>query len=204
MHSGTPSGIRLLPDPAFPLVYTANGQIDPTQPFAANRIIPIESAPEYTEGMLSVVNPTSTFNIPYPLINGGGNYPIGTGNYIVTANAPAGANVLMVKEQVLYADKNNPLQTDVNSPTSWFWNIRVGDKLQINGSGLWYTVVGPMVVPPQGATINGVFIGNSELFVNAGAPGTQSPFTDAARYDCFASDGPPRVSVLGQRDRRQR
>ena len=31
-------------------------------------------------------------------------------------------------------------------PTSWFWNIRVGDKLQINGSGLWYTVVGPMVV----------------------------------------------------------
>ena len=45
-----PSGIRLLPDPAFPLVYLANGQIDPTQPLAANRIIPIEAAPEYTEG----------------------------------------------------------------------------------------------------------------------------------------------------------
>ena len=53
LHNGTPSGIRLLPDPAFPLIYLANGQIDPTQPLAANRIIPIEAAPEYSEGMLS-------------------------------------------------------------------------------------------------------------------------------------------------------
>ena len=179
LKNGTPSGIRLLPDPAFPLIYNpATGQIDPTQPFAANRIIPIESAPEYTEGMLSVQLDTGfVLNIPYPAINGGPgfNYPFGMGNNIVTAN---GHQVLMVKEQVLYADKNNPQQTDINSPTSWFWNIRVGDKLQINGTGLWYTVVGPMVVPPQGATINGVFMGNSESFVNAGAPGTQSPFSD--------------------------
>ena len=45
LHTGTPSGIRLLPDPAFPLTYLANGQIDPTQPLAANRIIPIEIGP---------------------------------------------------------------------------------------------------------------------------------------------------------------
>ena len=50
LRTHAPSGIRLLPDPAFPLVYLANGQIDPTQPLAANRIIPIEAAPEYTEG----------------------------------------------------------------------------------------------------------------------------------------------------------
>ena len=37
----------------------------------------------------------------------------------------------------------------MNEPTSWFWNIRVGDKIQINGAGLWYTVVGPMVITPQ-------------------------------------------------------
>ena len=55
LHNGTPSGIRLLPDPAFPLVYRCDtGQIDPTQPLAANRIIPIEAAPEYSEGMLSL------------------------------------------------------------------------------------------------------------------------------------------------------
>ena len=55
-----------------------------------------------------------------------------------------------------------------NSPTSWFWNIRVGDKLQINNAGPWYTVVGPMT--QTAAT------GNSELFVNVGPPGTQSPW----------------------------
>ena len=36
-----------------------------------------------------------------------------------------------------------------NTPTSWYWNIRVGDKIQINDSGLWYTVVGPMIMTPQ-------------------------------------------------------
>ena len=60
--------------------------------------------------------------------------------------------------------------TGLNNPTSWYWNIRVGDKLQINGAGLWYTVVGPMIVTPQQ--------GNSELFVNVGAAGTQSPLQD--------------------------
>jgi hypothetical protein len=66
---------------------------------------------------------------------------------------------------VAYFDSNNNPQ--LNNPTSWYWNIRVGDKLQINGSGLWYTVVGPMVVTPQQ--------GNSELFVNVGAAGTKPP-----------------------------
>ena len=170
LKNGTPSGIRLLPDPAFPLLYTTvvvNGvtttQIDVRQPFASNRIIPIEAAPEYSEGMLSMEQSGAAlaFNIPYPAINGGGNYPIGTGNNV------GGANVLMVKEQVAYATSTG---THLNNPTSWFWNIRVGDKLQINGSGLWFTVVGPMVVTPQQ--------GNSEQFVNVGPAGTQSPLQD--------------------------
>jgi prepilin-type N-terminal cleavage/methylation domain-containing protein len=158
LHDGNPSGMRLLPDPAFPLVYLANGQIDPTQPLAANRIIPIEAAPEYTEGVLGIAFPLAPFNIPYPLINGGGNYPISNNSVV------GGPNVLMVKEVVVSSSGV------LNEPTSWFWNIRVGDKLQINGAGLWYTVVGPMVWTPQQ--------GNSELFVNVGAPGTQSPFQD--------------------------
>jgi prepilin-type N-terminal cleavage/methylation domain-containing protein len=164
LHSGTPSGIRLLPDPAFPLTYLANGQIDPTQPLAADRIIPIEIAPAYTEGRVSVVLPgtsgdttnSSTLAIPYPVSNGGGYYHLST-------NSSATASVLMVKEVVATA-------SGLNNPTSWYWNIRVGDKLQLNGSGLWYTIVGPMVVTPQQ--------GNSELFVNVGASGTQSPLSD--------------------------
>ena len=38
-----------------------------------------------------------------------------------------------------------------NPPTNWSWNIRVGDKLQINQAGPWYTVVGPVVTPNPGA-----------------------------------------------------
>jgi prepilin-type N-terminal cleavage/methylation domain-containing protein len=171
LHSGAPSGIRLLPDPAFPLIYLASGQIDPTQPLAANRIIPIEVAPAYTEGMLSAVLPgssgdttnSSTLSIVYPASNGGGYYPF-------ASNSSTAANVLMVKEVVAYFDANTPPQAQLNTPTSWYWNIRVGDKLQINDSGLWYTVVGPMIVTPQQ--------GNSELFVNVGPAGSQSPLQD--------------------------
>ncbi len=89
MHNGTPSGIRLIPDTAFPLIYQPAllpngqpnplaGQIDPTQPLAYNRIIPIESAPEYSSGMLFIgpVNSLLTA-VPYPAINGGGFYPFG-------------------------------------------------------------------------------------------------------------------------------
>jgi prepilin-type N-terminal cleavage/methylation domain-containing protein len=170
LHSGTPSGIRLLPDPAFPLVYLDNGQLDPTQPLAANRIIPIEAAPEYTEGQVSIVIPnaldttTNAYNIsiPYPLLNGGGYYPSGAYSAPAGSTATTG-NVLMVKEIVTASNL-------LNEPTSWFWNIRVGDKLQLNGSGLWYTVVGPMVMTSQQ--------GNSELFVNVGPAGSQSPLAD--------------------------
>ena len=53
-----PSGIRLLPDPAFPLRYLPDGSIDPAQPLAANRIIPIEAAPDYSVGRVNIVWPT--------------------------------------------------------------------------------------------------------------------------------------------------
>ena len=56
-----------------------------------------------------------------------------------------------------------------NPPTSWFWNIRVGDKIQVNNSGDLYTVVGPMVVAPWN--------GNPEMFVNLGLPGAAIPST---------------------------
>jgi prepilin-type N-terminal cleavage/methylation domain-containing protein len=167
LHSGTPSGIRLLPDPAFPLIYQANGLLDPTQPLAANRIIPIESAPEYSEGLVSIVTfPQGPFNIPYPAINGGGFYPVAN-NVLMNGTTIVGS-VLMIKEQVAFTSPNG--QPGLNEPTSWFWNIRVGDKLQINDAGLWYTVVGPMIVTPQQ--------GNSELFVNVGPPGSPSPLSE--------------------------
>ncbi len=172
LHSGAPSGIRLLPDPAFPLVYLPTGQLDPTQPLAANRIIPIEASPEYSEGKVTVVfphpnDPNSNawfLNVPYPVGNNA-LYPFGQ-NSLVNQNGTIVTNVLMVKEAVVDSSGN------INEPTSWYWNIRVGDKIQLNDSGLWYTVVGPMTVTQQQ--------GNSELFVNVGPPGSPSPLTDLA------------------------
>ena len=62
---------------------------------------------------------------------------------------PAGAAVLSGRtpmpmlyahREVAYASTGHHL----NPPTSWYWNIRIGDKVQINGAGQYYTVVGPM------------------------------------------------------------
>ncbi len=157
LQSNSPSGIRLLPDPAFPLVYLPNGQLDPSQPLVSNRIIPIAAAPDYSEGSLAQWNgplPASVAALPYA----------GPGTPANPNPTWGQASPLMVYEAII--GSNGTLQ----SPTSWFWNIRIGDRLQIGKAGKWYTVVGPMVVTPQQ--------GNSELFVNVGPAGTKSPLAD--------------------------
>jgi prepilin-type N-terminal cleavage/methylation domain-containing protein len=162
IHNNAPSGIRLLPDPLFNGI-NSNGLPDASQILAANRIVPIGPAPDYSEGYARVdlttnygiptaasfLNPSTTLAYWY-LSNGQwvtGTYPLG--------------QILMVEECDFVP---NMTSAQPASPTSWFWNIRIGDKMQINNSGPWYTVVGPMAVGPSG--------GNSELFVNVGPPGT--------------------------------
>lgn len=54
IRTNRPAGIRLLPDPAFPLHYLPNGQIDPSYPLVYNRFIPISVPPDYTEGRVMV------------------------------------------------------------------------------------------------------------------------------------------------------
>ena len=86
----------------------------------------------------------------------------------------------------------------LNPPTSWFWNIRVGDKIQINNAGPWYTVVGPMVVRPR-SDVNGCSA-NTELFVNVGPPGTRRRIARSASR----RRRQPRVPVPRERAGRQR
>lgn len=135
LQSGAPAGIRLIPDPAFPAVYTATGALDTTAPLAFSRWVPIEAAPDYTAGRVTVIEP--------------GAVPVN-----LTVNP-----CLVIEESVLGSG-------GMNEPTSWFWNVRQGDKLQIGGAGLWYTVVGPIVMA------------NPEGFVNVGPEGTRSPLSD--------------------------
>lgn len=150
IRTGQPAGIRLVPDPTL-ISYDATGKVDPTKILAANRIIPIRPAPDYGEGgILIFKNPA------------GGNDSLQYPAAIRTVNGYAGVPCLVVEEAVISKDGITP-----NAPTSWFWNIRVGDRMQIGGVGAWYTVVGPMVIGPAQ--------GNSEMFVNFGVPGTTPP-----------------------------
>jgi prepilin-type N-terminal cleavage/methylation domain-containing protein len=158
IHLNRASGIRLLPDPAFPINYI-NGQVNPYAILAFNRIVPIQAAPDYSEGMVSVF-PGKTY--PAAVTNAAGVGP---------------ALPTLILEAAPVAPNGSP-----NPPTSWMWNIRVGDRVQLNGAGAWYTVIGPLVVPAGGATVidcatnKPIFVGNSEMFVNTGAPGCPSAY----------------------------
>jgi prepilin-type N-terminal cleavage/methylation domain-containing protein len=178
LHNNQPSGIRLLPDPTFLTESTKLGQVDPSQILVANRIIPLDPPPEYSEGYCTPVTagsmkqlttlvgqPTNwPANVPYPV-----QMPLGTTSYytlpLAIPGLPRPGQCLMLLENFV-----NPkmLPLAPNPPTSWSWNIRIGDRLQLNNAGPWYTVVGPMTVA------------NPELFVNTGVPGDTSQWPQFA------------------------
>jgi prepilin-type N-terminal cleavage/methylation domain-containing protein len=184
VRDDAPSGIRLLPDPIFNGLNPATGLLDNRYPLAYNRIIPIGPAPEYYEGSVSVRfdQPNAALVVPYPG-QGGGNYSV--------VGLAAGPGVLMI-EETAYVPGTCPPQPQ--APVSWFWNIRVGDRIQINNAGAWYTVVGPMTVTPAS--------GNPEMFVNVGAPGTVSPLARTYNGPACTKDYNPEFLFLvnGQDD----
>ena len=163
INNNAPAGIRLLPDPVL------NGQslnapggtagvstLDPTRILASNRYIPIQLAPDYSEGLVNV-DPATLPRSPSPI-------PASTSPILLRSAAayyPAGTFQMLYVEQSVYTVSNGT--NLLNSPTSWYWNIRIGDKIQLNNTGIWYTIVGPM----------NIF--NPELFVNVGDPGTTPP-----------------------------
>src|SRR5271157_317632 len=57
INTNSPAGIRLLPDPVFNGINPSTGTLDPTRILAANRYIPIQLAPDYSEGMAMVILP---------------------------------------------------------------------------------------------------------------------------------------------------
>ncbi len=155
INNNAPTGIRLLPDPALtgqPITVNGVPTLDPTKILASNRYIPIQLAPDYSEGYVYPQNlalPLFSATFPYYYGNLAGNYPSTTSHMLYLVQA--------------YTNASNML----NPPTSWYWNIRIGDKIQINNTGISYTIVGPMTVL------------NPELFVNVGNPGMTPPLTDA-------------------------
>ena len=173
IRANAPRGIRLLPDTApgfnIPPRYNSGTLAEPGV-LTFSRMIPIEPGPEYHQGRAQIVSDTIRINdttgtytyyySPYP-------YPGGT-----YSNYPNGLytdNTTTVKGKVLRLEENAFTTGGIpNNPTSWWWNIRVGDKLRIDDSGQYYTVVGPLTIQPNNINTLGQ---NPELFVNDGQPG---------------------------------
>jgi len=173
IHNNAPRGIRLLPDPTLNGINPSTGLLDSTRILASNRIVPIQPAPDYSDGLVNILQDTALSG--YPFAAGMPPYPQQTmyaypyPNGLtagITTSTPI--SVLMV-EQSPYSFSliGGTLTPTANPPTSWFWNVRVGDMIRFNSSGRYYTVVGPMTIGPAG--------GNSELFVNDGLPGANLP-----------------------------
>ena len=135
LNLSAPCGIRLLPDSAFPVARLASGQVDFSQPLIYSQIANLDTPGDYSSGMVNFLPgmPQSIAVLSYP----------GPGS---------SANGLPIYGQttalVLYEVQADPATGLINEPTSWAWNIRVGDKIQINSSGNFYTVIGPMMVTP--------------------------------------------------------
>jgi prepilin-type N-terminal cleavage/methylation domain-containing protein len=143
IRANAPRGIRLLPDPVF------NGAQG--SPLAMNRIIPIEPAPDYTEGVVNVVANFANPNNP-------------------------NLQQLLVREV-----QKDPVTNLPNNPTSWYWNIRQGDKIRFNDSGAYYTIAGPMTIGPHpdSAAPTNATMNNPERFINTGPP---APFPKVPEF----------------------
>jgi len=138
IRANAPRGIRLVPDYAF------GGQ--GAGALAASQIIPIEPAPDYFEGRVKKGIPQTDPNSPL---------------YDPTVfNGITDPRIGMTEDKI-----SNGL---LNAPTSWFWNIRQGDKIRFGDSGRYYTIAGPMQVGVLDPTTGRVV--NSERFINYGLP----------------------------------
>jgi prepilin-type N-terminal cleavage/methylation domain-containing protein len=179
IRANEPRGLRLLPDPV--LTIPAPGSVGAgSLQLCYNRMVPIEPAADYSEGMVSIgpqLSPgaagamTGVFPPPYPRRVPSVDGNAWTGYPFFPSGFPVPPRVLMIEESP-FALGWAASALVPNNPTGWYWNIRVGDKIRINGSGRSYTIVGPCTVSPWGTGANQ---GNPELFVNVGPPGTTSP-----------------------------
>jgi prepilin-type N-terminal cleavage/methylation domain-containing protein len=147
--SGEPAGLRFPADPAFPPVRLADGSIDPSAVLCYSRWEPIAPAPPYSEGAVSV--------------RAGAAYAPAIAN---PAGGSAPCPSLVLESAPLDPSTGAPL-----APTSWAWNLRVGDRIQLDHAGPWYAVAGPDWTGAAG--------GNPERFVNWGPPGTAPPLSPA-------------------------
>jgi prepilin-type N-terminal cleavage/methylation domain-containing protein len=160
-----PRGIRLLPDPVFNGIDPTTGKFSNGFPLAYNRFIPLQSAGDYTTGKVTIyLNPSSVFPNPSRYFEGNPDP-----NTSVPKNPPPFHPAALRADECPF-DPNTGIP---NERTSWFWNIRIGDKIRFSNSGRAYTIVGPAVINPNNPNTPNQ---NPELYVNDGPPGSNSQY----------------------------
>jgi prepilin-type N-terminal cleavage/methylation domain-containing protein len=146
IRARAPRGVRFIPDAEF----YGPDNADPYRPLAYSRMILLETAPNYSEG----------FAAPTPF-----NWNASMGPLNPLSPQYNFAIIIFESKYQLYNGVTIP-----NTPTNWYWNIRVGDKLRFGNTGQLYTVIGPMLQP------------NPERFVNVGVPGATPPTSDGSEF----------------------
>jgi prepilin-type N-terminal cleavage/methylation domain-containing protein len=188
-RTNQPRGIRLIPETsgsfAFQYFDSATGAHTPGTTPAYSRMIAIEAGSIYSEGSVTYAKSQTPLKPTDVAVNSGTDwrykidlietpsgftlhplqtlpYSYGMGDGISTMLR--GWHVLFETKFVDIMDTPNDRTDDVPaSPTSWFWNIRRGDRIRVKGGDEW-VIVGPMAVP-QGPS-------NPEGYINYGYPGT--------------------------------
>jgi hypothetical protein len=202
IRQNEPRGIRLVPDPTLTQPALGTAAAGSLQ-LAYNRIVPIEPAPDYIEGKINI-GPA----LPFGASQNGfpSEYPRATGpgqTYPYFPSDPGvPSRVLMIEESIYsggfaWQPGSGGLP---NPPVNWYWNIRVGDKIKVGGTGRALTVVGPCVRSPWTTG------DNPELFVNVGPPGTLPPLTrtyctvTAGGFAFFANGNPEFLFLVNGED----
>jgi prepilin-type N-terminal cleavage/methylation domain-containing protein len=134
-------GLRLVPEGT--LTRLPDGTIDPAQPLVCSTLVPLTIPPAYFEGRATIRGTAAQ-------------YP---------ATLTGGRPCLVLEESPGHWDDGGGGWAWLpNSPTSWAWNLRAGERVTFDG-GIQYVVVGPIAVD------------NPEQFINYGPPGTGSGLT---------------------------
>lgn len=181
VRSNSPRGVRLLPDP-----------IDSSRPnvLTCSRLIAIEPGPDYDDGVVKrffdfppyAGTPPDGFQF-YPPPAALPPYILGNG---ITFSQSA-SNTQLTYPYLVVRQSKGSIQFGVplpNPPTSWFFNIRQGEKFRLSDSGQVYTIAGPVAHPTPGQnlldpnqTVTSVL--NPERYINFGT----------ANFSTMAADG---------------
>ena len=135
-------GIRLVPESVTRL---ADGTVDPSRTLLCSRIAKLEIPQTYQTGKASI-------------------YP----RDVYPATVTGGRRCLVLEQSPGHWEPTpDGFAWLANEPTSWAWNLRVGERVSVD-SGFKYAICGPMVVG---------FDGNPEGFINYGPAGSRTGLT---------------------------